>query len=97
MAERLRPLTTIPEVAGSNPGPAVAPLARALYPHCRIFRSRVSWCIGELYPIYTKRTHFTCFSQRAGRNPGEVVKQINQQLYTGCEAYGSQLLKVYQD
>ena len=32
VAERLRPLTSIPEVPGSNPGPAVAPLGKALYP-----------------------------------------------------------------
>ena len=28
MAEQLRPLTSIPEVLGSNPGPAVAPLGK---------------------------------------------------------------------
>ena len=30
VAERLRPLTSIPEVPGSNPGPAVASLGKAL-------------------------------------------------------------------
>ena len=37
MAEWLRPLTSIPEVPGSNPGPAVAPLGKALYPYCPAF------------------------------------------------------------
>ena len=41
VAERLRPLTSIPEVPGSNPGPAVAPLGKALYPHCLVFRRRL--------------------------------------------------------
>ena len=41
VAERLRPLISIPEVPGSNPGPAVAPLGKALYPHCLIFRRRL--------------------------------------------------------
>ena len=41
VAERLRPLTSIPEVPGSNPGPAVAPLGKALYPHRLVFRRRL--------------------------------------------------------
>ena len=72
MAERLRPLTSIPEVPGSNPGPAVAPLGKALYPLCLVFRRRLlsHRCIhvGES-PYARKRTHFTS-RKRAGRNPG---------------------------
>ena len=41
VAERLRPLTSIPEVPGSNPSPAVASLGKALYPHCLVFRRRL--------------------------------------------------------
>ena len=41
VAEWLRPLTSMPEVPGSNPGPAVAPLGKALYPHCLVFRRRL--------------------------------------------------------
>ena len=41
VAERLEPRTSIPEVPGSNPGPAVAPLGKALYPHCLVFRRRL--------------------------------------------------------
>ena len=41
VAERLEPLTSIPEVPGSSPGPAVAPLGKALYPHCLVFRRRL--------------------------------------------------------
>ena len=41
MAERLEPWTSIPEVPGSSPGPAVAPLGKALYPHCLVFRRRL--------------------------------------------------------
>ena len=40
-AERLRPLTSIPEVPGSNPGPAVASLGKALSSHCLVFRRRL--------------------------------------------------------
>ena len=38
VAERLRPQTFIPEVLGLNPGPAVAPLSKAHYPHWLVFR-----------------------------------------------------------
>ena len=41
VAERLRPLTSIPEVPGSNPSQAVAPLGKTLYPHCLVFRRRL--------------------------------------------------------
>ena len=41
MAERLDPRTSIPEVPGLSPGPAVAPLGKALYPHCLTFRRRL--------------------------------------------------------
>ena len=41
VAERLEPRTSIPEVPGSSPGPAVAPLGKALYPHCLVFRRRL--------------------------------------------------------
>ena len=43
VAEGLRPLTYmyILEVPGSNPSPAVAPLGKALYPHCLVFRRRL--------------------------------------------------------
>ena len=62
MAERLRALTSIPEVPGSNPGPAVAPLGKALYPHCLVFRRRLK-AVGPVYrrvtPYARKRTHFT--------------------------------------
>ena len=41
VAERLEPRTSIPAVPGSSPGPAVAPLGKALYPHCLVFRRRL--------------------------------------------------------
>ena len=41
VAERLEPRTSIPEVPGLSPGPAVAPLGKALYPHCLVFRRRL--------------------------------------------------------
>ena len=50
MAKRLRPLTSIPEVAGSNPGLAVAPLDKALYPHCLVFR----WRLKAVGPVYRR-------------------------------------------
>ena len=74
MAERLEPRTSIPEVPGSSPGPAVAPLGKALYPHCLVFRRRPSVpCIGEKYPMHVKNPLHS--SQRVGRNPGEVARQ----------------------
>ena len=41
VAERLEPRTSIPEVPGSSPSPVVAPLGKALYPHCLVFRRRL--------------------------------------------------------
>ena len=41
VAERLEPRTSRPEVPGSSPDPAVAPLGKALYPHCPVFRRRL--------------------------------------------------------
>ena len=41
LAEQLEPRTSIPAVPGSSPGPAVAPLGKALYPHCLVFRRRL--------------------------------------------------------
>ena len=62
VAERLEPRTSIPEVPGSSPGPAVAPLGKALYPHCLVFRRRLQ-AVGPVYrreiPYARKRTHFT--------------------------------------
>ena len=48
MAERLRPLTSILDVPGSNPGPAV--LGKALYPHCLVYRKRLQ----AVDPVYYK-------------------------------------------
>ena len=48
MAERLEPRTSIPEVPGSSPSPAVAPLGKALYPHCLVFRRRLT-AVGPVY------------------------------------------------
>ena len=63
----------------SNPATAVVPFGRALYPHCQVFRRRLS-AVGPVYrrvtPYARKRTHFTS-RKRAGRNPGEVVRQSN--------------------
>ena len=62
MAERLRPRTSIPEVPGSNPSPAVAPLGKALYPHCLVFRRKLL-AVGPVYrrviPYARKTTDFT--------------------------------------
>ena len=97
MAERLRPLTSIPEVPGSKPGPAVASLGKALYPHCLVFRRRLlmSRRVGPVYvrviPYARKRTHFTSRKEQ-GEIPVKWSDSTNQQLYLGGEACGSQLL-----
>ena len=41
MAEQLEPWTSILEVPGSSPGPAVAPLGKTLYPPCLVFQRRL--------------------------------------------------------
>ena len=94
VAERLRPLTSIPEVPGSNPGPAVAPLGKALHPHCLVFRRRLS-AVGPVYrrvtPYARTRTHFTSRKEQ-GAILVKWSDSTNRQLYLGGEAYGSQIL-----
>ena len=90
VAERLRPLTSIPEVPGSNPGPAVAPLGKALYPHCLVFRRRL---YRRVIPYARKRTHFTSRKEQ-GEIPVKWSDSRNRQLLLGGEAYGSHLLSV---
>ena len=62
VAERLEPRTSIPEVPSSSPGPALAPLGKALYPHCLVFGRRLK-AVGPVYrreiPYARKRTRFT--------------------------------------
>ena len=94
VAQRLRPLTSIPEVPGSNPSLAVAPLGKALYPHCLVFRRRLS-AVGPVYRrvinYARKRTHFTSRKEQ-GEIPVKWSDSRNRQLYLGGETYGSQLL-----
>ena len=40
MAELIRPQTSILEVPGSNPSPAVVPSGKAPYPHCLVPRKQ---------------------------------------------------------
>ena len=92
MPERLGPLTSIPEVPGSNPGPAVAPSGKALYPHYLVggdFRPSVP-CIGESNPMHVKEP--TSFLAKRRRNPGEVVRQYKPAAILGWRAYGSHVL-----
>ena len=48
MAEWIRPQTSIPEVPGSNPSLAIAPLGKAFYPHCLRFW-RTLKAVGPMY------------------------------------------------
>ena len=93
MAERLEPRTSITEVPGSDPGPAVAPLSKALYPHCLVFRRRTK-AVGPVYrrviPYARKITHFTARKEQ-GEIPVKWPDSTNRQLYLGGEASGSQL------
>ena len=54
------PRTSVPEVPDSSPGPAVAPLCKALYPHGLVLRRRLE-AVGSVYrreiPYARKRTH----------------------------------------
>ena len=83
MAEWLRPLTSIAEVPGANPGPAVAPLGKALYPHYLVFRRRLQ-AVGPVYRRVTsyarKRTHFTSRKEQ-GEIPVKWSDSTNRQLY----------------
>ena len=47
VAEWIRRRTSIPEVPGSNPSPAVVPLGKALYPHCLVPRKGLK-AVGPL-------------------------------------------------
>ena len=93
VAERLRPLTSIPEVPGSNPGPAVASLGKALYPHCLVLRRRLS-AVGPVYRrlipymFARKITHITS-RKKQGEIAGYGSDNIQTGSYTrsGGEAY----------
>ena len=57
MAEWTRPQTSIPEVPGSNPSPAVVPLGKALFPHCLVPWKGLK-AIGPLVACLNKQLAF---------------------------------------
>ena len=85
MAELIRSQTSIPEVPCSNPGLAVAPLGKVLYPHCLPFRRRLQ-AVGPVYrrvtntlgPMHLKEPT-SVLAKEQGEIP--VVKWSDSQTY----------------
>ena len=93
VAERLRPLTSIPEVPGSNPGPAVAVLGQgALSSLPSLSEETFKPSVGPVYRRviipYARKKNPLHFSQRAGSNPDKWSDSTNLWLYLGGKVYG---------